>query len=263
MSEEKKKEYFKKNFIQPLTESLPISNEYFSNSYDQYLTANESLANYINFDIKEITNEPNLKSQPEPEHNFQNESEEQIVFGDIILNKHCRNPNFKSDQKVELELDSNTFNKFINENDPFCTYENNYRQVLMFDYLRKFKKSLVPEIWDIPFCLGLLTNEYEFLDENLPDDNFRGLNFTPSINSKSSKNIERLLTTISVKNIFENSIEYFSNSQREVKQAHIQFPENVREDQLPLASDKKEDKKLLEEEKRKQVNAEIQVVIEE
>jgi hypothetical protein len=107
MSEEKKKDYLKKNFIQPLTDNLP-SVDYFSHSnFEQCININENFANYIQFDLKTISQDlfknksqeggAEISLDPRGDIDF-----EKIELGDKQLLK--RNPNLKMDMKIYKEL---------------------------------------------------------------------------------------------------------------------------------------------------------------
>ncbi len=115
MTEEKKKEYLKKNFVQPLTESLPLSCDYFMNSnIEQCISINENFANYINFDLKSITQDYIVKKQTQSQsqlsnnfdvNNALNFSERELDFELIDLKPiSSRNPLLKVDPKIEFNI---------------------------------------------------------------------------------------------------------------------------------------------------------------
>jgi hypothetical protein len=103
MTEEKKKDYLKKNFIQPLSDNLP-SVDYFSHSnFEQCININENFANYIQFDLKTISQDLfKNKCEEEANNDFRDFDFEKIELGDKQLLK--RNPNLKMDMKIEKEL---------------------------------------------------------------------------------------------------------------------------------------------------------------
>ena len=116
MTDEKKKEYLKKNFVQPLSESLPLSCDYFMNSsIDQCISINENFANYINFDLKSITQDylvkNNTQSQTQNSNNIEinngfNFSQREFDFElvNIKSSSLLRNPLLKADQKIEFNI---------------------------------------------------------------------------------------------------------------------------------------------------------------
>lgn len=278
MSEEKKKEYLKKNFIQPLSDSLPISSEYFSNSnLEQCLVMNENFANYIQFDLKNITNlsqgkkeERNNLNLPEMENDEQfYENVVEFDFEKIVLNNKSekKNPNLKCDTNVERKINNSSME--FEEADPFAIYYKNYKNVVIHDNLWKFQKSLEASEKEYPLYINLVTDRFDLFKKEISQENFRGVLRTPKSGERSIKVLDEIINSTSLKNIFENNFELNSlTSQRtprsvpghEIDQLNvlpeIDFFYNIR-----LESIAKTEKKQLEEEKARQVNAEIQSFI--
>ena len=116
MTDEMKKDYLKKNFVQPLSESLPLSCDHFMNSdIDQCISINENFANYINFDLKSITQEHILKKQTQSQSQHSNNLEFNNEFNfsqrefdfeliDLKPNNFIKNSFFKVDPKIEYNI---------------------------------------------------------------------------------------------------------------------------------------------------------------
>jgi hypothetical protein len=116
MTEEMKKEYLKKNFVKPLSESLPLSCDYFNNqNIEQCISINENFANYINFDLKSITqdyiNKKQTQSQTQHSKSFEmnydwNFSHSEFNFELIDMKQQMKNSFFKMDPKIEFNIAS-------------------------------------------------------------------------------------------------------------------------------------------------------------
>jgi hypothetical protein len=123
MSGEEKKEYLKKNFIQPLTDTIPLSSKFFTQSnLEQCFQNNESFANYIQFDIQAIA-EDFLNKNPSSRNPTQNKNDENILNGDQLLmtENNIRNnvsqTNFDLNDIVLVDINSKSKN-------PNLTYDN-------------------------------------------------------------------------------------------------------------------------------------------
>lgn len=108
MTEEKKKDYLKKNFIQPLSDSLPSVDYLAHPSIEQCININENFANYIQFDLKAISqdvfkqkNDGLLELDDNENFNTEFDFEKILLENKQILK---RNPNLKMDSKIENEL---------------------------------------------------------------------------------------------------------------------------------------------------------------
>lgn len=127
MSEEKKKDYLKKNFIQPLTETLPLTCEYFTNTnLEQCISVNQNFANYIQFDLKTITDDLLQRKRNSQSQQLKSDSQNQALpdFKEDIMthNNVFLNPSFnlkeialsnfpaknitlKQEEKAELDIE--------------------------------------------------------------------------------------------------------------------------------------------------------------
>jgi hypothetical protein len=152
MSEDKKKEYLKLNFIQPLSDNLPLSSEYFNNSgVEQCFSLNENFANYIQFDLKSITEDfiQKINSQHSQKlHASGNKDinggdpilevceiqemshfpQKEFNFGNINLRSGCvKNLLLKFDVKIEFNIE-----KFCKKIDELCNRDNNLQDAVRY-----------------------------------------------------------------------------------------------------------------------------------
>lgn len=90
MTEEAKKEYLRKNFIQPLKDNLPLNSEMFQMDHDSNNEPMDSFANYIQFDLKALAADlitARIESQDNDKINDMNDLEVMPVhMEDNILN---------------------------------------------------------------------------------------------------------------------------------------------------------------------------------
>jgi len=301
MTEEKKKEYLKKNFVQPLSASLPLSCDYFMNSgIDQCISINENFANYINFDLKSITQDYLVKthtqSQAQNCNNIENNngfnfSQREFDFELVNLkpNSSLRNPLLKLDQKIEFniqryceEVDQiqmkevtfrNSVRLLINFIKHFI-YQKNYKKIILHDELLKFKiKNSVKEkslnlrrklddmllIDDFSdFCFDSSfggINYNKGLKENFRNDS----QYTPSKKSKMSKVISELLTSTSIKNVFEDN---YSSQQiynvHEDLEMKVDKEEKLFERNSPIVIKENDASSIYESQQYQMINKELQ-----
>jgi hypothetical protein len=282
MSEEKKKEYLKKNFIQPLSDNLPMSSEYFSGSnLEQCLVMSENFANYIQFDLKNITHLSQAKKEENNNFGDNMENYDQFMnnacpvefdFEKIILNNKTekKNPNLKCDYNVEYKINNSLLE--FGEADPFAIYYRNYKKVVIHDNLEKFQRSLEPTEKEYPLYINLVTDRFDMLKKEISQENFRGVLNTPKSGGRSIKALDEIMNSTSFKNIFENNFEF--NSFNTPKTPRNDDPEPVHDqmnvlpeidfyDNLRLETLARTEKKQQDEENTRQVNAEIQASINE
>ena len=89
---------------------------------------------------------------------------------------------------------------------------------------------------------------------------------TPQRKEKTSKAMENLLTTTSIKNIFDNEVEFFNIRDERVTSSNenamdIDFGENIRLE--TFARQEKRQIEILEEQNHRLMNSEIQKAIQE
>ena len=128
-----------------------------------------------------------------------------------------------------------------------------------------------PYVKELPLYTDLISTDFDNLENMQDEGQFRAIiEGTPIATSgKSTKVMERLLSTTSMKNIFENGMEFFSGfsnlapDSNEEHAQEIDFGDNLRLETIAREErETKEMRKFNEEENMRQVNMEIQRLLE-
>jgi hypothetical protein len=99
MTEEEKRDYLRRNFIQPLTDNLTQELHNLNMTFE---TSTENFANLINFNLGNLNDDIEIDEN----HNFRVEDEEHIQLE--LLNREIKKPKnvyFAFDEKIEFNLD--------------------------------------------------------------------------------------------------------------------------------------------------------------
>lgn len=152
MSTDKKKEYLKKHFIKPLTESLPMSSDFFapSDMKDINQCEGKEFSDYIQFDMNQLNDDDMLQQLSnrltQSVHDIdQGEIKEeiQIKLIDADVQKYKSNL-FRKDNIIEINLQEyiNQIDNTSNEDDSEEVYIKNIKTLMKNVSLEKLKDKI-------------------------------------------------------------------------------------------------------------------------
>lgn len=231
MSEDKKKEYLKKNFIIPLSQSFP-ANDYFMNSNIGENLSNENFANYIKFDLKNIAEDFLIKSINNNNNDIQIENQpyEDIksepfqlldpIFkenlNNIIFSSHKKtkgNPHLKIDEIIELNnFNENLFKiQRISTKTSLQILDKFYRHILVVDSINNYKINLNKFFLDNWQKEDYFFTKYQDLcnNDSKMQNHFEDFNI---------ENFNKINSQNSLKNIFEtDNVLFYSQDKKEIE----------------------------------------------